>query len=599
MLSSLTPRLRGSCSRCARLQPLSSTSTWHHRTYSTGNTVEGVGISSHDQDDYQQQDHDFSDIEGELRRRKRKADAKRRQYGNTFVDHIMVTVRGGKGGSGAAALTASLRGPSSPSGGNGGPGGSIYLTTSPSLTSLATLKKRVIGGQGTSGSGSFKHGRRGEDVLITVPVGTIVRETNREGEEERTIREENDMGLDREERRKKRWLRWFITHPSASGEVSQEEYAEAETLLRKEGRWVPKVPDLDDPDHPPIYFDLDKKLDRPILLATGGLGGLGNPFFPSPRIASRGILPPNQTFEFELKILSDVGLVGFPNSGKSTLLRALTGRKAEVADYEFTTLNPQIGVVRVWEDGKWAGALDLEGGEAVEETWREREDDEIARLLGEELPSMRVKPAQVPQQSSSVDAEEQLEPPGRGRGQVERIRFTLSDNPGLLPLASQNVGLGHSFLRSIERSPVLVYVLDLTRPDPSSDLGVLKNELEEYKEGLSDRAGIVVLNKADQVDEEDGRAKIQALRDVVDGVEVIPLSGKYGLGVDKLVDTLARKVEVAREEKIKAVELEERMAKSKREEARSQRLAAAAVAAENDRTGQSTGDGSRFGLKRS
>ncbi|OCF39665.1 GTPase [Kwoniella heveanensis CBS 569] len=513
----------------------------------------------------------------------------------------MVTVRGGKGGSGAAALTASLRGPSSPSGGNGGPGGSIYLITSPSLTSLATLKKRVIGGQGSSGSGSFKHGRRGEDILITVPVGTIVRETHREGEEERTIREENEMGLDREERRKRRWLRWFITHPSAGGEVSQEEYAEAETLLRKEGRWVPKVPDLDDPDHPPIYLDLDKKLDRPILLATGGLGGLGNPFFTSPRIASRGILPPNQTFEFELKILSDVGLVGFPNSGKSTLLRALTGRKAEVADYEFTTLNPQIGVVRVWEDGKWAGALDLEGGEAVEETWREREDDEIARLLGEELPSMRAKAkpsnlAKVDEASTEEQDTDVSIPRGGGKGQVERIRFTLSDNPGLLPLASQNVGLGHSFLRSIERSPVLVYVLDLTRPDPSSDLNVLKNELEEYKEGLSGRAGIVVLNKADQVDEDEGRKKIDRLKAAAagegedQGVEVIPLSGKYGLGVERLVDTLAKKVEIAREEKVKDAETQEQAKKAKREQARAERLAAAAAEANRS--------GSRFGLRR-
>ncbi|WVF68334.1 hypothetical protein IAT40_003099 [Kwoniella sp. CBS 6097] len=592
----LALKLRGPCSRCTRLAVPTATPTINHRSYSTASDF---GTTNDSEPQEYRHDNDFTDIEGELRRRKRKADAKRRQYGNTFVDHIMVTVRGGKGGSGAAALTASLRGPSSPSGGNGGPGGSIYLTTSPSLTSLATLKKRVIGGQGSSGSGSFKHGRRGEDILITVPVGTIVRETNREGEEERTIREENDMGLDREERRKKRWLRWFITHPSASGEVSREEYAEAETLLRKEGRWVPKVPDLDDPDHPPLYYDLDKKLDRPILLATGGLGGLGNPFFTSPRIASRGILPPNQTFEFELKILSDVGLVGFPNSGKSTLLRALTGRKAEVADYEFTTLNPQIGVVRVWEDGKWAGALDLEGGEAVEETWREREDDEIARLLGEELPSMRVKStstATAEPSGSSLEAEsERMATPRAGKGQVERIRFTLSDNPGLLPLASQNVGLGHSFLRSIERSPVLVYVLDLTRPNPSSDLTVLKNELEEYKDGLSARAGIVVLNKADQVDEEDGRTKIEDLKGVVgEGVEMIPLSGKYGLGVDKLVDTLARKVEIARDDKVKAVELEERTTKLRREQARNERIAAAAKREAEGNNGSVPG----FGLKR-
>ncbi|WVR07917.1 hypothetical protein IAU60_004960 [Kwoniella sp. DSM 27419] len=488
-------------------------------------------------------DHDFSDIAGELNRRKRKADAKRRQYGNTFVDHVLVTVRGGKGGSGASALTASLRGPSAPSGGNGGPGGSVYLTTSPSLTSLSTIRKRIIGGQGASGSGSFKHGRRGDDVLITVPVGTIVRELKREGEEERTVREEDDMGLDREDKRKRRWQRWFITHPSAKGEVSASEYADAETLLRREGRWVPRTPSFE--ETPPISFDLDRPLPEPILLAPGGQGGLGNPFFPSPRLASRGVLPPTQTFEFELKLLADVGLVGFPNAGKSTLLRALTGRKAEVAGYEFTTLNPQVGVVRVWEDGSWAGAL--ESGEAVEESWREREDDGIARLLGEELPSMAV-------QSNPTLSSHQ------SQARVEKIRFTLSDNPGLLPLASQNVGLGHSFLRSIERSPVLVYVLDLTRPDPVADLKVLRTELEEYKEGLSGRAGVVVLNKADQVPEEVGRDKVARMQDELgqEG-EIVTLSGKFGLGVERLVAALARRVERARAEKTVEVEKKERV----------------------------------------
>ncbi|WVQ77497.1 hypothetical protein IAR50_007183 [Cryptococcus sp. DSM 104548] len=471
---------------------------------------------------------DFEDVVEELKRRRRKADSKRRQYGATFVDHALVTVRGGKGGSGAAALEASLRGPAAPSGGNGAQGGSVWLTTSPDLSSLATLKKRLIGGQGGTGSGAFRHGRKGEDLIVQVPLGTIVRELKREGEEEKMERDEEAMGLSDEEKRKSRWQRWFITHPSTGGQVSPEEYEEGEALLKKERRWLTHTPSFE--ESPPIYLDITKPLAEPVLLVAGGSGGLGNPFFPSPRIASRGILPPTHTFEFELKLLADVGLVGFPNTGKSTILRALTGRKAEVADYSFTTLNPQIGVVRVFEDGSWG-----DRGEEVVETQIERERENKARTEG----TGWTHPTPLPRSDK--------------RQLPERLRFTLSDNPGLLPLASQNVGLGHSFLRSIERSPVLAYVLDLTKEAPEEDLDVLKGELEAYREGLSERARVVVLNKGDKVSEEEGKERIENVEKVLAGwdgeFETIVLSGRHGLGMDGLVQALAGRVERAREEK--------------------------------------------------
>ncbi|OCF62068.1 GTPase [Kwoniella mangroviensis CBS 10435] len=527
----LLPALRSACPRCRRnlKQTLIKGDLHLIRRYSSSSAS-----------DYSE---DFSDIAGELRRRKRKADSKRRQYGNTFVDHLLVTVRGGKGGSGACALQATLKGsgPSAPCGGNGGSGGSVYLTTSSSLSSLTTLKKRVIGGQGSSGSGAFKHGRRGEDVLITVPVGTIVREIRREGEEERTVREENDLGLNDEEKRKRKWQRWIVTHPSAGGEVSPEEYKDAEDLLRREQRWNILTPTFD--EVPPIEIDIDQPLVESVLLAKGGLGGLGNPFFNSPRVSSKGFLPPTQTFEFELKLLADVGLVGFPNSGKSTILRCLTGKQTEIAGYQFTTLNPQIGVVRVYDDGGWVS--NLEEGEEVEESWVKREKEELARLLGEQV----FPDPQLPQKKTQRE--------------VERIRFTISDNPGLLPLASENVGLGHSFLRSIERSPVLVYVLDLGKDSPVDDLKVLKHELESYKEGLSERANVIVLNKGDTVDEDEGQEKIKEIEKYLNGQEkeseVIVLSGKYNLGVQNLVNTLVEKVELAREERHRELKEKERL----------------------------------------
>jgi GTP-binding protein len=374
-------------------------------------------------------------------------------------------------------------------------------------------------------------------MVLTVPVGTVVRELKREGEDAKIWEEEEELELDKEERRRRRWERVFVSHPSAA--VEEGDYKEAETMLRKERRFANVTPTFE--EDTPVVHDLEKIIDEPILLARGGQGGLGNPFFASvsghraPRIASRGLQPYASTFELELKLLADVGLVGFPNAGKSTLLRGLTGRRAEVAGYEFTTLNPQIGVVRVWDDGSWGGggvaALGGQQGEGVvvEESWRERERDEAARERGEYAPLPR-------------------SPRGLEKEKIEVNRFTISDNPGLLPQASENVGLGHSFLRSIERSLALCYVLDLTRPNPASDLHVLRGELEAYKCGLSRKGAVVVLNKGDEVDEIVGRERWEGVKEVAEEMGVMVLSGKYGLGLERLVRVLGERVEEARKE---------------------------------------------------
>ncbi|EDR10369.1 uncharacterized protein LACBIDRAFT_147915, partial [Laccaria bicolor S238N-H82] len=178
------------------------------------------------------------------------------------------------------------------------------------------------------------------------------------------------------------------------------------------------------------------------LVAGGGLGGLGNPHFTttdnrSPKFATRGQEGERITLSLELKLLADVGLVGMPNAGKSTLLRALTGgrAKSEIAGYAFTTLNPIVGITRI----RHGHHFDL----------------------------------------------------------FESFRFTIADNPGLISRASENVGLGHAFLRSMERSLALVYVVDLSAPNPWDELRVLFEELEKYQPGMSSKARMVVANKAD------------------------------------------------------------------------------------------------------
>ncbi|KAI5453357.1 GTPase of the mitochondrial inner membrane that associates with the large ribosomal subunit [Naganishia albida] len=466
----------------------------------------------------------FQTWSDELNRRKRKADYKRRQHGQSFLDHVVVSVRGGTGGSGAAAfvpMKSSSQGP--PSGGNGGAGGDIYLVTSPHVTSLASVSKRIRAGNGLNGQGSYRHGKRGTDTIVRVPVGTVVREIGRETEADKAHRDEAALGdIDDAERRRMRRARMFIKHPT--GEITDDDYAHAERLLARESRAAAAA----DAAHERIEMDIARPLERPVLIARGGTGGLGNPHFidpaqphRAPRLASRGATPPTLTLALELKLIADVGLVGFPNAGKSTVLRALTGRRAEVADYSFTTLNPQVGVVRVMDDGTWRSDV-KPGKDVIDETWREREREQQHR-----------EHAALPKREDTA---------------VERIRFTMSDNPGLLPLASENYGLGHSFLRSIERSLALVYVLDMTRPSPASDLAALEHELEMYKPGLAQKAMMVVLNKADEVDEPTGRERLRELEDRAGRMQLITVSAKYGLGMSKVVAGLARYIERARVE---------------------------------------------------
>jgi GTP-binding protein len=442
------------------------------------------------------------------------------------------------GGSGAAAflpVKSTAVGP--PSGGNGGAGGNVLFTTSPHITSLISVPKRIRAANGANGSGSYRHGRNGVDTIVQLPVGTVIKEMHRETEEERLRRDEAAMQMDEETLLLERRARLFVKHPS--GEIADDDYDEAERTLYKEGRLMMPtrdeiIPKRRKEQYTPIELDVSKPLESPVLMSTGGLGGLGNPHFynansphRAPRLASRGLTPPIITLTLELKLLADVGLVGFPNAGKSTILRALTGRKAEVAGYQFTTLNPQVGVVRVMDDGTWKGGL--AEGEVVEETWKERE-------------------AEANGSDSSEPRESRID-----RG-VEVVRFTMSDNPGLLPLASENYGLGHSFLRSIERSLALAYVLDLTRPNPEQDLMALRHELEAYKENLSRKGKLIILNKADEVDEETGRerkrAVLQAIADLPpdEQLEVVTVSGKYNLGLKRVVQKLAGYVIRAREE---------------------------------------------------
>ncbi|GLB06370.1 GTPase of the mitochondrial inner membrane that associates with the large ribosomal subunit [Aspergillus tubingensis] len=361
-----------------------------------------------------------------------------------FQDKCRSTIYAGAGGHGCVSFLREKyveEGP--PNGGDGGSGGSIYIQAVEGMTSLHKLARRGIikAGRGKNGQGKSKGGKRGNDVLLQVPVGTVVREVDRYDP------------VTEEIVRRKRERKEAAAAAAAAAEEGAEERDEIDELglpSIRHDRWVlyPGANPSDYlttvfPNNPPrrqhiaalepqapIYLDLSQHMDKPILLAAGGAGGLGNPHFVTrnmnrPTFASRGEGGMRLELEFELKLLADVGLVGKPNAGKSTLLRSLTNSRTRVGNWEFTTLSPNIGTVVI--------------------------DNHKGRPLVE------------------------------SKGKARRTNFTIADIPGLIEDAHLDKGLGLGFLRHIERAGILAFVVDLSAGDPVQGLKGLWHELGEYE----------------------------------------------------------------------------------------------------------------------
>ncbi|XLS30170.1 GTPase ObgE [Flavobacteriaceae bacterium M23B6Z8] len=286
-----------------------------------------------------------------------------------FVDYVKIFVSSGKGGQGSSHLhREKYVAKGGPDGGDGGRGGHIILKGNKNLWTLYhfKFKKHFKAEAGGAGSKSRSTGADGKDIVVDVPLGTVIKDPE-------------------------------------TGKILNEVIEDGQELI----------------------------------LAKGGKGGLGNWHFRSstnqtPRYAQPGLPGEEKTILLELKLLADVGLVGFPNAGKSTLLSVITSAKPKIADYEFTTLKPNLGIV-AYRDFK---------------------------------------------------------------------TFVMADIPGIIEGAAEGKGLGHYFLRHIERNSTLLFLIPADSADISKEYDILLNELRKYNPELLDKERFIAISKSDMLDDE-------------------------------------------------------------------------------------------------
>ena len=350
-----------------------------------------------------------------------------------FQDNCEVSIQAGAGGNGCVSFLRDRfieNGP--PNGGDGGTGGNVYIQAVHGETSLHKIARRrmIRAGKGKNGAGSGKNGQRGEDVLLEVPIGTVVREISRfdpvqaESDNATPTSDDNapDGGMV--------WSRsnkWLLSPAAMPKSFTNTAFPSLPRPRRSNLSMLqPSAP---------ITLDLATPQSSPQLLAAGTVGGLGNARFvtksvPRPPYATRGDAGMRLKLKLELKLLADLALVGAPNAGKSTLLRALSNARARVGGWAFTTLAPNIGTV----------VLDSHTGRA-------RHTDIVSHNGGE-----------------------------------KRTKFTVADVPGLVPDAHLDKGLGLDFLRHVEKARALAFVLDLSNDEePADALKWLWRELREFE----------------------------------------------------------------------------------------------------------------------
>lgn len=328
-----------------------------------------------------------------------------------FIDYAKIMIASGKGGNGAITFRREKYvANGGPDGGDGGRGGSVYFQVDLGLNTLVDFryKKKFIAKNGENGSGNRCNGKKGEDIYVKVPQGTVIRDE----ETGKVIADLSEVG-------------------------------QVECILR------------------------------------GGKGGKGNVHFATatrqiPNFAETGELGQEKTVILELKSIADVGLLGYPNVGKSTILSRMTLATPKIANYHFTTIDPNLGVVK------------LENGES----------------------------------------------------------FVMADIPGLIEGASEGVGLGLKFLRHVERTRLLLHVIDVAGTegrDPVEDFYKINQELEKYSEKLAQKMQIIAANKADVLQNEDNYERLAKVAKEK-GYEIYKISAVTGDGLKELFQRVAGKL---------------------------------------------------------
>ncbi len=329
---------------------------------------------------------------------------------NGFTDKVRITIKAGDGGDGMNSFKAYKGKPAcGPDGGDGGDGGDVCFVADKNMHDLLSFRytAKYLAGDGGRGGSNLCSGKRGDDMVIKVPCGTLIRDMD-------------------------------------TGKIIADVYEDGET----------------------------------VKILTGGRGGKGNVRFTTarrhaPDFAQKGVKTQPHTVILEMKVIADVGLVGFPNVGKSTLLSKVSAAKPKIADYHFTTLSPNLGVVRYYDE-----------------------------------------------------------------------TFIAADIPGLIEGASEGAGLGHDFLRHIERTRMICHVVDISGVegrDPLEDFRIINEELASYSEKLAALPQVVALNKCDIYGAEENLKKFR--KKYGKKYPIFELSAIQGKGTEELVKALAEKLQ--------------------------------------------------------
>jgi GTP-binding protein len=388
-----------------------------------------------------------------------------------FVDEIKVFARAGHGGKGCVAFQREKYRPKGgPSGGNGGRGGSVILEADHDLNNLIAqyYQPRLLAQDGQFGMGNGMDGHAGKDLVVKVPCGTLVWKLASEAVAGSTHEEGREVPSPAT-------LRASASHrpvlrTARGGTAVEIDLSERDSETSTPAAGKPKGE---------LIADLIENGQR-FVLCKGGRGGLGNRNFATatrqaPRFAQPGEGGEESDFLFELRIIAEVGLVGYPNAGKSTLLTAISRARPKIAPYPFTTLHPQIGIVEY----------------------------------------------------------------------ADFHRLTVCDVPGLVEGAHRNVGLGHEFLRHIQRCKVLVVLLDMAGSDaraPWDDYTKILSELELYDPTLLERPRLVVANKMDEPEAEENLKKFKRK---IRKTPVLPIAAAFDQGIEKFKQMIREAVEEA------------------------------------------------------